>query len=127
MRCSSKCDSPSRRARFGRDRVSIKKQNTTTDKAGQPISSPVAIADGSNVRCAIVDVRGSEYKRPEQIEAGVDYVVEMRYRNDVEPTYELEVTAGKHKNKTLDVVAVIYEPSVGKPRETHVFCKYKAT
>ena len=63
----------------------------------------------------------------EQIEAGVDYVVEMRYRNDVEPTYELEVTAGKHKNKTLDVVAVIYEPSVGKPRETHVFCKYKAS
>lgn len=129
MKCSDQCGSgkPSRRARFRRDRVTIKKQNTTTDKAGQPIASPLTIANGSGIRCSIVDVRGSEYQRREQIEAGVEYVVEMRYRNDIEPTYELLVTAGKHLNKTMDVVAVIYEPSVGKPRETHLFCKYKAS
>lgn len=127
MTCGGKCDKPSRRARFRRDRVTVKKQNTTTDKAGQPIASPLAIANGTGIRCAIVDVRGSEYRRREQVEAGVEYVVEMRYRNDIEPTHELEVTAGKHLGKTLDVVAVIYEPPVGKPRETHLFCKYKAT
>ena len=123
MKC--KC-TQSRAARFARDRVSIKKQNGTRADSGQVIEVPIAIANGSGVRCAVIDIRGREYQRGVSMEAGVDFVVETRFRRDVEPTYELEVTAGKHLGKTLDVVAVIHHPETGRPRETHMHCKYKA-
>lgn len=123
MKCCT--GKPSRAAKMRRDRVTIKKQ--VIDRTdGQSKSTPTAITGGKNVRANVVDLRGSQFKRGDQQEATADYRVELRYRDDCDPTQEVEVVQGKLKGKTLNVVAVVFEPPEGRPRETHLLCKHKA-
>lgn len=125
MKCcvETKCDS--RAGRYRRDVVTLYRQSTELQPSGQPVKAPVAYA--REVRCLVSDKRGQEFKNPDGLDATVDFVVEMRYRNDVDPTHQLEVTGGKHRGKTLNVTAVLLKPDEGKPRETHLYCKFNAT
>lgn len=123
MKCCVK--ERSRAARFRQDAVTLFRQSDSLQASGQPVSTPVAFAH--SVGCLVRDTRGTEFKNGDGLDATVDFVIEMRYRVDIDPTCEAEVTRGKHKGKTLNVTAVLFKPDEGSPKETHLYCKFNAT
>ena len=125
MKCTADKNCEGRASKFRRDRVTLLRQSDEIMPSGQPVVAPVSYA--TNVRCLVRDVRGSEAKNGDGIDATVDFVVEMRWRKDVDPTQQVKVTSGKHAGKTLNVTAVLYKPDEGKPREAHIYCKHNAT
>jgi len=66
----------------------------------------------SRVPCAIKQITGDETFRGTQLEAHIDYVVEMLYSASVggalKPTDRGVVKSGAHNGKTLNVVWVKY-------------------
>lgn len=117
-----------RASKFRRDRATLYRQSESIQPSGQPVVGPVAFATvNCLVRNASKSGTGREFKNGDGLDATNTYVIEMRYRTDVDPTHQVEVTGGKYKGRTLNVVSVTYHPDEGQPREAHLLCKYNAT
>lgn len=66
--------------------------------------------------CEVLSVGGGERVRGVQIEAGIDTVVAMRFRNDLDPTMQIV-----HDGRSLNIVRAS-DPD-GRRRELIVQCK----
>lgn len=87
----------------GRDTVTIQQDSSA---AGDPVPNYSGTALATGIPCMITNVRGQETYRGRQLEALVDFVVEMRHRSDITHTMRLSVTGGLWNGSTLNVEAV---------------------
>lgn len=106
-----------------RDLVDIQIDVSTNDSTQEDFSG-VLFAD---VPCQIEAVGGIEQIRGRQIEAGVEYVVEMHYLEGVEPTMRLLVKGGMYDGKSLNISHVLPKLFKGQAQKMELFCDSKVT
>ena len=83
-----------------RDRCHIQQDSSTDDTPTVNFTGTPFIA---NWPCEIMPIGGDESYRGRQLESKVDYVVTGRFKDGVTTDMRVYVTAGRHKDKTLNI------------------------
>lgn len=105
-----------------RDLVNVQRDGGTDDNP-QPSFTTIVYRD---VPCEISAVGGGEKIRGRQIEAGVDYVVEMHQLEDLtSPEYRLYVTGGPYLGRILNIVRILPTTFRGRASKVLIDCKEK--
>ena len=106
-----------------RDRITISSDARAAGSEVPAFTTTLATA----VPCGITETKGEETYRGRSLEAGVDFVVEMGYSDDlatISATDQLAVTGGIYNGKTLNVIwPRIHRMKQGKPPMIELFCK----
>ena len=103
-----------------RERITIQKDNSA---AGDADPDYTGSTFASSVPADIISTRGDEKFRGRQLEAHVDYVVQMHHRTGILPDMRVKVTTGVYKDSLLNVEYVKTIPyRKGRPPETWLLC-----
>lgn len=96
-------------------------QDSSNAGDDQPKFTGEAYATG--LPAQIESVSGTESYRGRQLEAGVNYVVTLRYKAGIKPTMRVSVTTGTFKGLVFDIRYVKHQPYTrGRLPETWLFC-----
>ena len=96
-------------------------QDSSNDGDETPVFTGTAFASG--LRVQIESVSGNESFRGRQLEAGINYVVMLRYLAAITPTMRVSVTQGVFTGLVMDIRYVQHLPyKQGKLPETWLFC-----
>ena len=96
-------------------------QDSSNDGDETPVFTSTAFA--TDIPAQIESVSGTETFRGRQLEAGVNYVVTIRYLAAIKPTMRVSVTAGTFTGLTFDIRYVKHQPyQRGRLPETWLMC-----
>lgn len=102
------------------DHVTIQQDSSTDDN---PAADYTGAAFATDIPCRVLDVKGQETYRGNQLAAHSDYVVEMWQVEGVTPTMRLVVAGGVHDGKTLNIKHVRDMHKDSQPAQTILFCR----
>lgn len=104
-----------------RERILLRGDSSAAG-AAEPDYSGVATA--SKVPARIVSVRGDETFRGRQLEAGIEYVVELRPISSIDVRHRVEVESGAFAGRVLGIQYVNIVPAAaGRPARLELYCK----
>jgi len=108
-----------RASMLGRSQVTIQ-----SDASADGDDAPSYTSDlVTGLWAEIESVSGSETWRGRQLEAGINYVVRLRYYSGILPTMRVSVTTGVFTGLVLDIKYVQHLPyKRGKTPETWLYC-----
>ena len=102
-----------------RDLADIK-TDASSEGASEAVYSGTLMA---NVPCKIEATSGNETYRGRQLEAHVDYVVEMHNIPGLKPDMRLNIVGGQYAGSVLNVTHVLPSVFRGRALTLDVYCK----
>ena len=109
-----------RASSLARNRISIL-QDSSEEGDEAPLFTGTALA--TDLPCDIDSVSGQESYRGRQLEAGVNYVIRLRYKSGITPKMRVTVTAGIFDGLAMDIRYVQHSSyERGKLPETWLMC-----
>lgn len=106
-----------------RDRCTIRRRVEATNDPQPNYSGDAAIVLRS-VPCTVINVSGGETRRGRQIEATIQWLIEMpsQRSNAVRAAMVVEVTAGKYAGTVLEIEKVVELTPRAKPPKLELQC-----